>query len=260
MDQTRTPAGSSRRSAAASRPEAERAEAAERVAVEAAEVAVGAAREADETLAAAERTKKAAAEQRVVTAEAKAAAAEQHVEMVLNYNQELIRQFSALIGQMRNGFVGPTATGPSPVGTTLTAEQERLALNYDALRTSLGRRGAASIVLYRIVRCDARADDENHRRHGDDGPLGVVIEHGHIDADSWIVIYGSQDERPGGSYGEIGREPYLNERGHSQDGVTCFPELPADQHIDRLEVQDRHGRPVRLGRPLPHHVHLYNEL
>jgi hypothetical protein len=224
MDQEKASAGPRARSAARERHEAERAEAAEKIALEAAEVAVEAARETDDALAT-ELPRK--------------------VELVLN--QQLVRQFSALVEQLREGMAGAAAAVPSPVGDRLTPEQEQLALDYDALRTALGRRGAASIVLYRIVPCDGKGGDYGERHsEEDDSQLGVEIVHGHIDKGSSIVIYGSQDGRPGGPYGEIGRAPY-------RYGVTCFRELRADQHIDRLEVHDRHGHPVRLGRPLLQH-------
>lgn len=210
-------------------------------------------RQEAERIEAAEKAERAVIEAAEITMEAepdvevRLAAAVPPQQTMLVSSDDLVRAFTKAIAQFGGGYPAAATAGSSAIGATLTAEQERLALDYDALRTALGRRGAASIVLYRIVGCDY--DGKAYASSGsDDQPAAVVIEHGHVDTDSWIVVYGPQYEQRDGPHGEIGRAQYC------PDGPTCIPNLHIGQRIHRLEVHDRHDRPVRLGRPLPHHV------
>lgn len=129
--------------------------------------------------------------------------------------------------------VDTVVAAPQPPGTYLDTQQQRLVLNYDALLTALGRLGAASIVLYRVV-----GPRENK--------VGIRIESGHVDDGSQIVVYGSSVGRGDGHWGELGRAIFAG-----YNGTTWIQTLNPDAQIDRLEVLDRNGRPVRLGRPLP---------
>lgn len=193
-----------RRTAAEVADETEQAREAERVAVAAAELAVGAAQEAE--------------------AEREAAGLPQRV--VLMPSQELRSLVRSVIEGMQDaGYPGTAPEGASRVGDTLTGEQQQLALDYDVFRTALGRRGAASIVLYRI-----------------NGDL-IVIEQG-VASGSWVVVYGSRSDQPDDPVVEIGRARYEgSERGAVISGLSAYA------HITRVEILDRHGRPVRLGRP-----------
>jgi hypothetical protein len=136
----------------------------------------------------------------------------------------------------------PTVTvdavvAPPPVpGSYLTMEQQQLALTYDAFRTSLGRVGAASIVLYRVVE-DVEDEEDT---------VGVCITSGHVDDGSQIVVYGRSARRGDGQWGELGRARFAG-----YDCPTLIKTSDPEAQIDRLEVLDRSGRPVRLGFQLP---------
>jgi len=211
-EQTRRP--SSRRAAAEAGTEAERARAAEQVAVAAAELAVEAALDTQ--------------------AERDAAGLPQRV--VLMPSEELRSLVRSMIeGLQGGGPAGPPADGASRVGDTLTVEQQQLTLTYDVFRTALGRRGAASIVLYRIDRDGTDTDR-------------IVIEQG-VASGSWIVVYGRRSSQPDDPVVEIGRARY-----EEREQGAVIPGLGACAHITRVEVLDRHGRPVRLGRPAGPHL------
>lgn len=202
-EQARRP--SQRRTAAADVvDEAERARAAEKVAVAAAELAVEAALDTQ--------------------AEREAAGLPQRV--VLMPSEELRSLVRSVIEGIQAGSSpGTVSEGASRVGDTLTSAQQQLALDYDVFRTALGRRGAASIVLYRT-----------------DGDL-IVIEQGAASG-SWVVVYGRRSGQPHDPVVEIGRARYEE----SESGAV-IPGLGSCTHISRVEILDRHGRPVRLGRP-----------
>ena len=155
-------------------------------------------------------------------AEREAAAFPQRV--VLMPSQELRSLVASVIEGMQGAGYPGAAGGASPVGSALTAEQEYLTLDYDVLRTALARYGAASIVFY-------ERDSEER----------IKIEQGVADG-SFVVVYGRRSGQPDDPSVEIGRARY-------QDGFAVIPGLRPDTHIDRVEVLDRHGRPVRLGLP-----------
>jgi hypothetical protein len=165
--------------------------------------------------------------------------------MMLYPSEALVKALTQAMAALQQSQSALAAAAPDPVGTSLTTGQQRLALTYDALRTALGRPGAASIVQYRVISYGAGYSGEFLPGEARDGQAGIEIRHGHVDADDWIVVYGPQDGRPDGVYGEIGRARY------APAGPTWIPRLHAHQPISRLEVHDRDGRPVRLGRPLP---------
>lgn len=201
-EQARRP--SQRRAAAEAVDEAERAREAEKVAVAAAELAVEAALETQ--------------------AEREAAGLPQRV--VLMPSEELRSLVRSVIEGIQAGSSpGTAAEGASRVGGTLTGAQQQLALDYDVFRTALGRRGAASIVLYRT-----------------DGDL-IVIEQGAASG-SWVVVYGRRSDQPHDPVVEIGRARY-----EESGSGAVIPGLSSCTHISRVEILDRHGRPVRLGRP-----------
>lgn len=157
----------------------------------------------------------------------------QVAELVLG--PETASMLTQMIRDMTSRLPAP-ATGPPAVGNVLTAEQERLAVDYEALRTALGRRDAAvSIVRYRVVVPSKPANDPT---------LGILIDAGHVDPGNWIVLYGAPSYA-GGPHVEIGRAEYHPDA----SGTTWISGLEPDQPIYRLEVLHRyHGRPVRLGR------------
>ena len=147
-------------------------------------------------------------------------------QVVLMPSEELRSLIKSLIeGTQAGGYPGAAPEGASRVGDTLTGEQQRLALEYDVFRTALGRRGAAAIVLYRVDR------DR------------IAIEQG-VASGSWVVVYGRRSDQPDDPAVEIGRGRY-DERAGGAD----IPGLSSGTNVTRVEILDRHGRPVRLGLP-----------
>jgi hypothetical protein len=138
----------------------------------------------------------------------------------------LTRQILLTPSQLRSLIEAIQAPGNgAPAGNALDPGQQSLALKYDALRTMLGRRGAASIALYHIV-------DERY----------IVVDQ-LLGERSWVVVYG----RPANDLDQpivaIGRAPY-------EDGGAYIPGLGPNVHIDRVEILDADKKPVLLGRPV----------
>jgi hypothetical protein len=228
--------GSGRRTAQRqSAAEAARADEAARKAEQAEEVTVAAAEEAEEAegiaVAAAAAAVDAARE-----AEAGAIAAGRPQQVLLMPSQELRNLVRTMIEGMRggtgnggggpsNGDGGPSNGGASRVGENLTFEQQQLTLNYDAFCTLVARRGAASVVLYRI----------------DFDKESIVIDQQVADGDT-VVVYGRPADHLDQPMVELGRARY-----HA--GGILIRALGSHPHVDRVEVLDRHGRPVRLGGP-----------
>jgi hypothetical protein len=135
----------------------------------------------------------------------------------------------------------------APPGTFLTREQEQLVLTYDAFRTALGRVGAASIVLYRVVNCEERGAEGGAELEESDrneaGTIYIQIMQGHVDEGSSIVVYAHGEN---GTWGKTGPYPLKKINGL----YTAVIESPPHR-IERLEVLDGSGRPVRLGFQLP---------
>jgi hypothetical protein len=123
----------------------------------------------------------------------------------------------------------------------LERDRDQLVLQYDALRTALGRPGAAALVLYRVV--------SRRREHSGGTRVGIQIESGQASARNWIVLYGGTRTQAG-SVSEIGRAEYRPDG----DLTTWVPVDIPDPVVSRLEVWDNEdGRPIRLGRRLDDH-------
>jgi hypothetical protein len=178
------------------------------------------------------------------------------VEMVLETRSSGVsnEQFAEFARQLAELNKPASVTVAAPPGPILTPVQEQLALTYDAFRTALGRVGAASIILYRAViegegvfEPDGIFAGEvlvegNAVLREDRLRIGVCIEHGHVDDGSQIVVYGSPAGQRDGIWGELGRATFSRHQSPTWIGL-----FPRGQQIDRLEVLDRSGRPVRLG-------------
>jgi hypothetical protein len=114
-------------------------------------------------------------------------------------------------------------------------ERDQVVLQYNALRTALGRPGAAALVLYRVV--------SRWRERSGGTQVGIEIASGAVSAGDWIVLYGGAGS--GGQTGsEIGRAEYCPDG----KGTAWVPVDVADPVVSRLEVWDhKDGRPIRLG-------------
>jgi hypothetical protein len=140
--------------------------------------------------------------------------------------QALITRLVEAVQKPPNGPPPPPnapSNGAPPPANVLDAGQQSLVLKYDVFRTMLGRHGAASIALYRVV----------------DGEYIEVKQR--LAARSTVVAYG----RPAGDLDqptvEIGRAFY-------QDGRAAIPGLRASV-IDRVEILDADHKPALFGRP-----------
>ena len=131
-------------------------------------------------------------------------------------------QLQALITRLVEAVQVPATDAPPPANV-LDAGQQSLVLKYDAFRTMLGRHGAASIALYRIVEGD-----------------NIVVEQG-LAPRSTVVVYGRLADRTDRPTVEIGRAVY-------HDGRASIPGLRASV-IDRVEILDADHKPVLFGRP-----------
>jgi hypothetical protein len=188
---------------------------AERIAATAAGVAGEASREARQ----AERGATIAAEMAVaavqeVEAEREAAVLTQ--QMLLTPTQ-----LRSLIAGLVEAIQAPSIGAP-PVGNALDAEQQSLALRYDAYCTMVARHGAASIALYQL-----------------DGDYIKVEQR--LGEGSSVIVYGRPTISPDQPVAAIGRAPL-------KDGSAFISGLRAI-HIDRVEILDANGRPVLLGLP-----------
>jgi hypothetical protein len=115
---------------------------------------------------------------------------------------------------------------PPPSPTALTADQQRLALTYNAFRTLLGRTGAAAII--------------SATRGGPDDDAGDVLTlRGPIPPTSiTVVAYGSDGK-------EIGRDP--EHRRHGEIRYATIPGLKDEMTISRIEILDENRQPILLG-------------
>ena len=139
--------------------------------------------------------------------------------MMLTPSPELRSLIESIVAGIQGAGYGTPPTGPA-----LSADQQSLALKYDAFRTMLGRHGAASIALYRIV-------DEDYIEF--DQLLGER---------SSVVVYGRPADDLGQPIVAIGRAP-------CEDGRAHIPNLRDNVHIDRVEILDADKQPVLFGRP-----------